>query len=71
MHRSKIVPTDIDAPLFNHEAAEYAVQFWLIRIPEALIEAKGYESRAIIPAVVETDHEVRFNKIKSSYVVRK
>lgn len=71
MHRSKLVPTEIDAPFFDPLAADYAVQLWLIRIPEALIEARGYGSRAIIPAVVETDYDVLFNKIKSSYVVKK
>ena len=71
MHRSKIVPTEIDAPFFSPQAADYAVQLWLVREPEAMIEAKGYSSRAIIPAIVETDYEVRFDKIKSSYVVKK
>lgn len=70
-HRSKVVPVDIDAPLFDPQAADYAVQFWLIREPEAVNEAKGWSSRAVIPAIVETDHEVRFDKIKSSYVVKK
>ena len=71
-HRSKIVPTtEIDAPLFDPSGADYAVQFWLIREPEAVNEAKGWGSRAVIPTIVETDHDVRFDKIKSSYVVRK
>jgi hypothetical protein len=71
-HRSKdLVPVDIDAPFFNPQVADYAVQFWLIREPESVNFAKGYASRAIIPAIVETDYEVRFDKIKSSYVVKK
>ena len=47
------------------------VQLWLIRDSEQVNYWKGYESRAVIPAVVETDYDVLFNKIKSSYVVKK
>ncbi len=70
-HRSKLVPTEIDAPFFAPAVTDYAVQFWLIRHPEAVNEAKGWGSRSVIPAIVETDHDVRFDKIKSSYVVKK
>jgi hypothetical protein len=73
-HRSKVVPsinTPIDVPRFDPSAADYAVQLWLIREPESVNYSKGYSSRAIIPAIVETDYEVRFDKIKSSYVIKK
>jgi len=46
-------------------------QFWLIRYPEHIHDRKGWKSRAVIPAVVETDYELRFNKLRSSYVVKK
>ncbi len=71
-HMSKTNPnTQIDRPFFDYAASDYTVQLWLIREPEFINYYKGWGSRAIIPAIVETDYDVLFNKIKSSYVVKK